>query len=73
MTRLPVLNGKEIIRTLKKIDYQEVKQRGSHIRLECEGKKSITVPNHIVGRGLLRKILRDTNLSPEEFVILLKE
>lgn len=73
MTRLPVLNGKEIIRTLKKIGYQEIKQRGSHIRLECEGKKSITVPNHIVGRGLLRKILRDTNLSPEEFVILLKE
>ena len=73
MTRLPVLNGKEIIRTLKKIGYQEIKQRGSHIRLECKGKKSITVPNHIVGRGLLRKILRDTNLSPEEFVLLLKE
>ncbi len=73
MTRLPVLNGKEIIRTLKKTGYQEVKQHGSHIRFKCEGKKSITVPNHIVGRGLLRKILRDTNLSPEEFVLLLKE
>lgn len=72
MTRLPVLNGKEIIRILQKIGYQEVSQRGSHVRLKCEGKKSITVPNHIVGRGLLRKILRDTHLSPEEFITLLK-
>lgn len=72
MTRLPILNGKEIIKVLQKIGYTEVKQRGSHIRLECKGKKSITVPNHKVGRGLLRKILRDANLSPEEFTILLK-
>ena len=73
MTHLPVLYGKDIIEVLEKIGYKRVRQRGSHIRLKCQGKKSITVPNHIVGRGLLRKILRDANLSPNAFINLLKE
>ncbi len=72
MTRLPILEGKEIIKALTKIGYKEIRQKGSHIRLQCTGKKSITVPNHIVGRGLLRKILRDADLSPDEFNKLLK-
>ncbi|OGU27548.1 MAG: hypothetical protein A2057_00715 [Ignavibacteria bacterium GWA2_35_9] len=71
MPRLPVLKGREIIAALLKIGYTQSRQRGSHIRLECKGKKSITVPNHIVGRGLLRKILRDANLTIEEFQQLL--
>lgn len=71
MTQLPVLKGREIIVALSKIGYTQIRQRGSHIRLECPGRKSITVPNHIVGRGLLRKILRDTRLTVEEFLKLM--
>jgi predicted RNA binding protein YcfA (HicA-like mRNA interferase family) len=71
MTQLPVLKGREIITALTKIGYIQIRQRGSHIRLECSGRKSITVPNHIVGRGLLRKILRDARLTLEEFQELL--
>ena len=71
MSRLPVLKGREIIAALQKIGYVQSRQRGSHIRLECPGKKSTTVPNHVVGRGLLRKILRDAELTPEEFGQLL--
>jgi len=67
MTQLPVLKGREIIAALSKIGYTPNRQRGSHIRLEYPGRKSITVPNHIVGRGLLRKILRDARLTVEEF------
>jgi len=70
--RLPVLQGSEIIDVLQKLGYRNVRQRGSHIRLVCKGRKSITIPNHVVGRGLLRKILRDVNLSIEEFKKLLK-
>jgi predicted RNA binding protein YcfA (HicA-like mRNA interferase family) len=73
MPRLPVLKGREIISALSKLGYTEVRQKGSHIRLECKGKKSITVPNHIVGRGLLRKILRDADLTIDEFYNLLSK
>ncbi|NLH62374.1 MAG: addiction module toxin, HicA family [Ignavibacteriales bacterium] len=72
MTHLPVLQGKVIIRALALLGYKESRQRGSHIRLDCPGRKSVTVPNHIVGRGLLRKILRDARITVEEFNELLK-
>ena len=71
MTQLPVLKDREIIVALSKIGYIQIRQRGSHIRLECLEKKSITVPNHFVGRGLLRKILRDTRLTVVEFLKLI--
>ena len=72
MTRLPTLSGWSIVKALAKLGYQEVRQRGSHIRLACPGKTSITVPDYkVVGRGLLRKILRDAELSVEEFMKLI--
>jgi len=72
MPKLPILSGKEIIKTLEKIGYRQIRQRGSHIRLSCPGRKFVTVPNHkTIGRGLLRKILRDVKISKEEFKKLL--
>jgi predicted RNA binding protein YcfA (HicA-like mRNA interferase family) len=72
VSRLPILSGKTIVKALAKVGYVEVRQRGSHIRLRCPGKTSITIPNHkTVGPGLLKKILRDAELTVEEFTKLL--
>lgn len=72
MSHLPSFSGKDVIRVLASIGYRVVRQRGSHIRLACQGKRSITVPNHhTIGSGLLRKILRDAELSVSEFKKLL--
>ena len=68
MSRLPLLSGREVIKILVRIGYREIRQRGSHVRLSCLGKKSITVPDYkVVSRGLLRKILRDAEISPDKF------
>lgn len=68
MFRLPLLSGREVIKALRKIGYREIRQRGSHIRLSCYGKKSVTVPDYkIISKGLLRKILRDAEILPDEF------
>jgi len=57
---------------LSKLGYREIRQRGSHIRLSCPGRKSVTVPNYrAIDRSLLRKILRDAELGPEEFLKLI--
>lgn len=72
MNRLPILSGRAIVKALARVGYAQVRQRGSHIRLECAGKKSITVPDHkVIGRGLLKKILRDAELAAEDFMKLL--
>jgi predicted RNA binding protein YcfA (HicA-like mRNA interferase family) len=73
MAKLPILSGREIIKILEKIGYREIRQSGSHIRLACPNKKSITVPNYkAVSRGLLSKILRDAEISRGNFKKLLK-
>jgi predicted RNA binding protein YcfA (HicA-like mRNA interferase family) len=73
MPRLPLLSGREIIKALYKIGYRQVRQRGSHIRLYSADKNPVTVPDYkTVGRGLLRKILRDVEIPVSEFRKLLK-
>lgn len=77
MSKLPSISGKQAIKIFTKIGYQVTRQRGSHIRLH-HGKDSrkgpLTIPNHkILGRGLLRKLLRDSDLSIEEFLKLFKK
>lgn len=69
MSELPILSGKEIIKALVRVGYKVVRQRGSHIRLYCHGKKPITVPNYSsIDRSLLHKILRDAQIDHEEFL-----
>lgn len=72
MPQSPLLSGEEVIKELSKIGYYQERQRGSHIRLHCNNRKPVTVPNYkIIDRSLLRKIIRDAELSPEEFIKLL--
>ena len=68
MTKLPVLSGLGIIKILNKFGYSEVRKRGSYIRLECPMKAPVTVPEYrSVDRSLLRKILRDADISVDDF------
>ena len=72
MPPLPLLSGRKLVRILGKIGYTVVRQRGSHMRLSCPGRKSVTVPNYkTIDRLLLLKILRDAELRVEEFTELL--
>ncbi|HHD63900.1 MAG TPA: addiction module toxin, HicA family [Desulfobulbaceae bacterium] len=57
MTTWPTLNSTELIRALKKADFQLVRQKRSHARFEHPDGRSTTVPIHgsqDIGRGLLR-------------------
>ena len=74
MPKLPVIAGRELITALRKAGFEPVRQRGSHIRLRHPDGRVITIPVHTgeeIGRGLLRKILRDADLSVEELIDLL--
>jgi len=74
--KLPVVSGHQVIRVLERIGYQIVRQKGSHIRLRDENDPEhlpITVSDHrTLKPGLLRQILRDANLTVDEFVDLLQ-
>lgn len=70
MPKLSPISAKELIKLLEKQGFEVVHQKGSHVRLKHPDGRRTTVPMHSgenVGVGLLRKILRDTNISRDEF------
>ncbi len=74
MPPLPILNARQIIVALEKAGFEIIRQKGSHVRLRHPDGRVVTVPVHKgqdIGRGLLRKILRDADLTREEFIQLL--
>jgi predicted RNA binding protein YcfA (HicA-like mRNA interferase family) len=76
MTKLPSLTGKDIISILKKLGFEIKRQKGSHVFLQHPDGRATVVPIHsgeTIGPGLMAKILRDVNMTKEEFYQLLKE
>jgi predicted RNA binding protein YcfA (HicA-like mRNA interferase family) len=75
MPKLPALRGNEVIRVLGKVGFQAIRQKGSHVRMKHEDGRVVTIPVHAgktIGIGLLSKILRDAELTREEFIELLE-
>jgi len=72
MPRLPALKPRDVINALEKAGFHRARQRGSHIRLK-KGNLSVTVPMHPgdLKQTVLRSILRQARLTPEEFLKLL--
>ncbi len=69
--KLPVVSGKEFVKRLKKKGYQFVHQEGSHmiIRLDVSPYTKLSVPNHKeLDRGLLRSLIKDADISVDEFI-----
>lgn len=78
MPKLPQVSGREVVKALRKIGFEKVSQKGSHIKLiRKRGNltQTIIVPNHkFVKKGTLRSgILKNIPLTVEEFLSLLKK
>ena len=70
MSKIPALTGKEIITMLNKAGFVEQRQRGSHVFLKHPDGRATVVPVHsgeTIGPGLFSKILRDVELTRDEF------
>ena len=74
MTSLPSLTGKELLLALKKAGFALLRVKGSHHFLHHDDGRSTVVPvraGEVIGPGLFAKILRDCDLSREQFQKLL--
>ena len=74
MSALPRISGREVVQSLKKIGYEQDRQRGSHIILRQTDSphRRLTVPDHKeIAKGTLRAIIRQAGLTVDEFTDLL--
>ena len=71
MSKLPLLSGVELCKVLVKLGFQEIRQKGSYKYFRHPDGRATVVPMHSnrdIGRGLLRKILKEIELSREDFL-----
>ena len=75
MSRLPIVDARTMGKLLLHLGFAEVRQKGSHVFYRHADGRTTTVPHHPgrdLSRPLIRSILHDIKISPEQFAELLK-
>lgn len=65
-----MLKAKDLMRILRTLGFLPIRQSGSHEFFEHPDGRATIVPRHgseDIGRGLLRQILREIELTPDQF------
>jgi predicted RNA binding protein YcfA (HicA-like mRNA interferase family) len=69
---LPVLPVETVLRALATAGFEQVSQKGSHVKVRnAQGRTAIVPCHREVAVGTLRSILRQAGLSPDEFLRLI--
>ena len=74
MSKRPALTGKEVVAALEGAGFAVVRTRSSHHLMRHPDGRTTVVPVHAgetIGPGLMGKLLRDCELTREEFAALL--
>jgi predicted RNA binding protein YcfA (HicA-like mRNA interferase family) len=74
--KIVLITGEKLIKILEKKGFEIKRRKESHVQLEDSFGRRVTVPVHSgreIGRSLLRKILRDAEISRDEYEKLRKE
>ena len=75
MRKLNPITPDKLIKIIKKRGFKEIRQKGSHKFFRDSEGRTTVVPYHKgekIGRGLLIKILKDIDITRDEFINLIK-
>ena len=69
MAELKLCSGAEAVRKFQRVGWSIARQKGSHVMMTKPGYQyTLSIPQHReLGPGLLRKLLRQAGIAPEEF------
>ena len=76
MTKLITISGKEFCKILERLGFEKIYGKGSHIRFKHPDGRKTVIPvhgNEDLGKGLLRTILNQIDLTKEEYEELRKK
>lgn len=76
MSRLKLTNAQTMEKLLFSLGFNRRKGKGSHVFYKHPDGRTTTIPHHpgrLLARQLIRKILRDIELSIEEYTQLIKK
>ena len=70
MTKLIPISGKKFCKILEKLGFEKIYGKGSHIRFKHKDGRRTVIPvhgNEHLGKGLLRVILNQVDLTKKEY------
>ena len=76
MTRLQILSPSRLEAVLFRLGFVKTRQKGSHAFYRHPDGRTTTIPHHPgrdLSRPLVREILREIEISPEEFSEILRK
>jgi predicted RNA binding protein YcfA (HicA-like mRNA interferase family) len=70
--KVKLCSGARAVKKLQRLAWSVGRQKGSHVMMTKEGYLyTLSIPQHReLGPGLLRKLLKQANITPEEFNLL---
>jgi predicted RNA binding protein YcfA (HicA-like mRNA interferase family) len=71
MPKLPRTSGAEIVKALERLGFTKIRQSGSHVIMRCGPKGCVVSLHGEVKVGTLAGILRQAEISPDEFTEVL--
>ena len=76
MSNLPTVDGRKLIKILRKTGFEVIRIKGSHHFLRHSDGRATVIPVHAkenIGIGLFHKILKDCEMTSNEFLNLLEK
>ena len=76
MTKLVPISGKKLCKFIERLGFVKIFGKGSYVRFKHPDGRRTVVPvhgNEDIGKGLLNEILKQINLSKEEYEKLRRE
>jgi len=75
MSKLTIISSKDMAKILENLGFKEIRQKGSHKIYRHEDGRTTVIPFHgeDLGRGLIRKILKDIEITSNEYEELRKQ
>lgn len=67
MPKLPQVSGAEVVRALERLGFAKVRQSGSHVIMRREPKGCVVPMHNAIKAGTLAGVLRQADVSQEEF------
>jgi len=70
VSRLKLINSQTLEKLLFSLGFKKKRQKGSHVFYKHPDGRTTTIPHHpgrLLARPLIRKILRDIELTVEEY------
>lgn len=70
MSRLQIINARQMEKLLFYLGFEKVRQKGSHVLYKHPDGRTTSVPHHkgrVLARPLIREILREIGISVDEY------